>query len=127
MMLFQVSYERLMEEIRNEKIDPNSKDKLEREDLGEAFAYYLTSFDRPKVYVYVVLKSELTDIQANQLFPLSKDVDRRITDNFKLKAIADTLNRIEGQLARKPLVEKHFETKIIEKEIIVESKKELKK
>ena len=114
MMLFQISYERLMEEIRNEKIDPNSKDKLELEDLGNAFAYYLTSFDRPKAYVYVVLKSELTDVQKLQLSPLSKPIDRRITDNFKLKAIADTLNRIEGQLIRNPVkIIERVETQVV--------------
>ena len=115
MMLFQVNYERFLEEIRIEKLTNKDRDSLEREDLGNALAYYLTSLDRPKAYVYVVLKDELTDVQRLQLSPLSKPIDRRITDNFKLKAIADTLNRIEGQLIRNPVkIIERVETQVTE-------------
>ena len=99
-MLFQVSYERFLEEIRIEKLTNTDRDSLEREDLGNAFAYYLTSMDRPKSYVFVVLKSELTEVQKINLNALSRDVDRRITETTRLIAIAQSLDRIEQQLKR---------------------------
>ncbi len=107
--LFQVSYDRFKQEIIHEKITPESKDKLECEDLGSGFAYYLTSFDRPKTFVYVVLKTEITDVQRVYLTPLS-ELSTRITDSSKLMAIAQTLERIELALQTKPLQEKVVET-----------------
>lgn len=98
MLLFQVSYERFMEEIKVEKLTNTQRDSLEREDLGVAYAYYLTSMDRPKTYVFVVLKSELTEVQKINLNPLSRVVDRRITETSRLISIAQSLERIEQQL-----------------------------
>ena len=102
MLLFQVSYERFIEEIRVEKLTNKDRDSLEREDLGTAFAYYLSSLDRPKSYVFVVLKSQLTDVHKVNLDPLSRDVDRRITETSRLIAITQSLDRIEQQLKRNP-------------------------
>ena len=58
-MLFQVSYERFLEEIRNEKIEEGNRNQLEEEDLGNMLAYYLNSLDRPQTYVFVVEKEVL--------------------------------------------------------------------
>ena len=112
MILFQISYERFIEEIGNEKITSEGKDKLECEDLGNALAYYLTSFDRPKTYVYVVLKSELTEVQKMTLGPLSK-LSMRITETSRLIAIAQILERIEQALKTNP--SKIIETQTIER------------
>ncbi len=108
-MLFQVSYDRFKEEIINEKITAEGKDKLECQDLGTGFAYYLSSLDRPKTFVYVVRKSEMTDVQKVYLIPLSK-LSTRLTEDSKLMAIAQTLERIELALKTKPLQEKVVET-----------------
>lgn len=111
MQFFQVQYDRFLEEIRNEKISEEGKDKLECDDLGDALAYYLTSIDRPKGYVYVVLKSEMTDVQKIQLAPISR-LAKRLTDDSKLIQIAETLKRIEQQLDN-PRVERVIETQVI--------------
>ena len=102
-MLFQVTYKRFIKEIGNEKINPDSKDKIEFEDLGDTFAYYLSSFDRPKTYVYVVRKDEITDVQIQQLGPLSEP-SVRIRDTMSLK-IVESLRRIEEQLKPKTPIE----------------------
>ena len=97
-MLFQVSYERLIKEVGVEKIKAGDRDSLELEDLGNAWAYYLSSLDRPKDYVFVVLKKDLTKAQELTLGPLSRPVDRRITEGSQLRNISETLQRIEVNL-----------------------------
>lgn len=114
-MLFQVSYGRFIKEIGVEKLKAGDRDSLEVEDLGDGLAYYLTSLDRPKSYVFVVLKKELTNAQRITLEPLSRPVDRRITDDMKLRNISETLKRIEENLNKIPT-----QGKIIEREIIRE-------
>jgi len=94
MLLFLVTHERFLQEIRNEKLDVNSKDKLEVEDLGSSFAYYLTSFDRPKAFVYIVEKDELTDVQQLYLNSLSSQ-SIRITDSTQLTKITELLTKID--------------------------------
>ena len=121
MQFFQVSYERFLREINIENIREDSKDKLEREDLGKGFAYYLTSPDRGKGFVYIVSNEELTDVQKLQLDPISLE-SRRITDSTQFTKITQLLGRIEQELIKHPRIEKHFEREIIEKEIIVEGK-----
>ncbi len=108
MLLFQVSYDRFKEEIINEKITPESKDKLECQVLENGFVYYLTSVDRPKTFVYTVLNSEITEVQKIYLTPLSK-FSTRLTDSSNLMVIAKTLERIELALQAKPLQEKVVE------------------
>lgn len=97
--MFLVNYGRFLEEIRNEKITEIGKDKLECEDMGNSLAYYLTSFDRPKTFVYVVEKTGLTAVQIAQLKPLSK-LSVRIRDDSKFIVIAKALRRIEEELKR---------------------------
>jgi len=111
-MLFQVSYERLMQEVKLENIEAGQKDSLELEDLGDAWAYYLSSIDRPKTYVFVVLKSELTQIQILNLAPISRLVDRRITESLQLSSIAKSLKRLEDNLQprQEKIVERIIET-----------------
>ena len=119
MQFFQVSYERFLEEIRIEDITETGKDKLECEDLGDALAYYLTSIDRPKGFVYVVLKKELTEVQIMQLKPISR-LSKRIDDSSKLRQMVQTLERIEQSL-------KIPNEKIIERVEVVEVEVEKKK
>lgn len=101
MMLFQVTYDRFQEEIRNEKMQPGDKNQLELEDLGTVFAYYLTSLDRKIAFVFVVGKKEITDVQRIQLNPISKP-SRRIRDSVQLTTISDSLERIEQALRTVP-------------------------
>ena len=94
MQFFQVSYERFLREINIENIREDSKDKLEREDLSTGFAYYLTSPDRAKGFVYIVTNEELTDVQRIQLNPISLE-SKRITDSIQLIKMTQLLERID--------------------------------
>ncbi len=116
MTLFQVSYERFQEEIRFEKITDQDKNQLELEDLGTSFAFYLSSLDRNKEFVYVVKKDEFTDVQKVQLFPISRE-SVRIRDTTQLKII-EALNRIKMTLQKNP------RERIIERETIEITKEE---
>ena len=111
MLIFQVSYDRFREEIINEKMKPEDKNKLECDDMGDRIAYYLTSLDRKIAFVYVVSKEEITPVQMVYLGPLSR-LSKRITDsNFnQLLSIGKTLERIELSFQQKPLQEKVIET-----------------
>ena len=102
MMLFQVSYERFLEEIKYENVFPGGKSQLECEDLGSLVAYYLYSLDRPVSFVFVIKKSEMTDVQKVNLSPISKQ-SIRIRDSVQLTAIADALNRIEQNTKNAPV------------------------
>ncbi len=97
MLLFTVSYERFLEEIRIEKIAESDRNKLEREDLGSQLAYYLTSLDRKIAFVYVVSKKDITDVQKIQLDPISKN-SIRVRDNLELRNISAKLEKIEQAL-----------------------------
>ena len=105
MMLFQVSYDRFLEEIRHEKMQPGDKNQLECEDLGSLVAYYLYSLDRPVAFVFVISKDELTDVQRIQLAEISKQ-SKRIRDSVQLTAISDALERIEKNLKVFPTIVK---------------------
>ncbi len=107
-MLFQVSYKRFLEEIRFEKIGSENKDTLEVEDLGTMFAFYLESIDRPKEFVFVVSKQEISAVQKAQLFPISKP-SVRIRETLELKKINETLEKIEQSL-KNPVIERIIET-----------------
>ena len=113
--LFQVSYERFIEEVQHEKITAGNRNQLELEDLGNMWAFYLNSLDRPQSYVFVISKKEISEIHKQNLFPISKQVDRRITDSISLIAINKTLQRIEENLLKLPGKET-----IIEREVPVE-------
>ena len=98
-MLFQVSYKRFIEEIRFEKITDQDKNQLEVEDLGRSLAYYLSSLDRNKEFVWVVRKRELTPVQKAFLNPISRP-SKRIRDSMQLKNIKEALERIEQQFRK---------------------------
>ena len=97
MTLHLVSYERFLEEIRHEKMEPGDINQLECEDLGNLVAYYLYSLTRPVAFVFVIKKSEMTPVQKIELSPMSKQ-SRRIRDSIQLTAISDALERIEQNL-----------------------------
>ena len=113
-MIFQVSYERFLEEIRFEKIGQGAKDQLEVEDLGSMFAYYLICFQRNKTFVFIVEKSEITEVIKFELNSKSKP-SRRIIEDTQLKSISESLKRIEENMNKLPIRER-----IIEREIPVE-------
>ena len=81
-MMFQVSYERFLEEIRFEKIGQGAKDQIEVEDLGTMLAYYLVCFERRKTFVFVVEKTQITDVMKYELNSKSKP-SRRIIEEEK--------------------------------------------
>jgi len=101
MMLFQISYNRFLDEIRHEKIEPGDINQLEVEEIGNLLAYYLTSITRKIAFVFVVEKSKITDVQKLQLDNISKP-SRRIRDSVELSNISDTLARIEQNLNKLP-------------------------
>ena len=105
MMLFQVSYERFIEEIRHEKMEPGDINQLECEDLGTLVAYYLYSLTRPIAFVFVIKKDKMTDIQKMELAPISKQ-SIRIRDSVELTAISDALQKIEQNLKVIPQIAK---------------------
>ncbi len=114
-MIFLVSYERFLEEIRIENIDDKSKNKLELEDLGDMFAYYLIPFERKQSFVFVVSKKELTAVQKINLDPISKP-SKRIIEDTQLKNISETLTRIEENLLKLPGKETIIEREVLKEE-----------
>lgn len=104
-MLFQVDYDRFLEEIKNEKIQPGDKNQLELEDLETMWAYYLNSLDRPQTYVFVVGKDEITDVQKINLNSMSK-LSKRIKDESQLVNISETLKRIEENMNKTEVIKK---------------------
>ena len=114
-MMFLVSYERFLEEIRIENIDDKSKNKLELEELGDRFAYYLIPFERKQTFVFVVGKKEITPVQKFNLNPLSR-LSRRIIEDTQLKNISETLTRIEANLLKLPGKETIIEREVIKEE-----------
>lgn len=116
MMLFQVSYDRFIREIEVEKIKPGDRNVLEKEDLGNGFAYYLNSLDRHQTYVFVVGKEEFSSfssVQKSNLDAMSMP-SKRIKEEEELKNISETLNRIEENSNKLP------KETIIEREVIKE-------
>ncbi len=105
MMLFQLSYERFLEEIRNEKVQPGDKNQLECEDLGNLVAYYLFSLDRPIAFVFVIKKDDMTDVQKFELSPISKQ-SMLIRESVQLTTISDALEKIEQNLKITPQTKK---------------------
>ena len=96
-MIFQVSYERFLEEIRFEKIGQGAKDQLEVEDLGNMLVYYLVCFERKKTFIFVVEKSEMTEVMKYELNSKSKP-SRRIKNNQELRQIIMLLeNKLEKE------------------------------
>ena len=98
-MIFQVSYERFLEEIRFEKIGQGAKDQLEVEDLGNMLVYYLVCFERKKTFIFVVEKSEMNETMKYELNHKSKP-SRRIKNNQELRQIIILLERIENKLEK---------------------------
>ena len=98
-MIFQVSYERFLEEIRFEKIGQDAKDQLEVEDLGNMLVYYLVCFERKKTFIFVVEKSEMTEVMKYELNSKSKP-SRRIKNNQELRQIIMLLEKIENKLEK---------------------------
>ena len=87
---------------------PDGNHKIESEDLGNMFAFYLTPVGINKTYVTVIEKNKITDVQKMNLIPFTKPA-RRIKENTELREISEQLRKIEQVL-----------TKIPETQIIIE-------
>ncbi len=98
-MLFQVSFERFMEEVRRENISSETRNKVEKEDFGNLIAYYLVPFELRKQYVFVATKDELPRVHMIRLEEISEP-SKRITDSSSLKNISNTLIRLEEEFKK---------------------------
>ena len=101
--MFQVSFDRFMEEVIEEGITENSRNKIECEDLGESLAYYLVPLGINKVYVTVLKKDEITPMHEQRLKGIIV-VSKRITQEGALRSISEQLASIEEALKRTPTV-----------------------
>lgn len=101
MIIFQVTFERFMDEVRTENIDKDSKNKVELEDLGDMIVLYLVPFELRKVFMTVLEKSEISDVQQLQIQEISKP-SKRFVDETKLKDISDSLLRLEEEFKKIP-------------------------
>lgn len=100
--LFEISYLRFLDEVRHAKLIPNGTNKIEEEDLGEMFAFYLTPVGIDKTYVTVIEKNKITDVQRSTLMAFAKPA-RRIKDNV-LSDISQTLLRMEEDFKKVPMI-----------------------
>lgn len=103
-MLFQVTYDRFVEEITQEKISPEGRNEVEKEELKDLVIYYLVPLEQRKVFVYIAKKDELTEVQKFNLDSVSK-ISKRLTDDSGLKDVTETLNKIEQNLRKIPEIE----------------------
>ena len=71
-MLFEVTFDRFMEEVRDENISSDTRNFVEVEEIGEMFVFYLVKLELDKQFVTRVSKKELTDVQRVQIMSLSK-------------------------------------------------------
>lgn len=102
MIIFQVTFERFMDEVREEKIVPEGRNKIEFEELKEVIALYLVPLELNKVFMAVIEKSELTDVQKLQINEISKP-SKRFVDDSKPKDISASLLRLEEEFKKIPL------------------------
>lgn len=79
-MLFEVTFDRFMEEVRDENIGPDTRNFVEVEEIGEMFVFYLVKLELDKQFVTRVKKEELTDVQRVQIMSLSKPSIRVIEE-----------------------------------------------
>jgi hypothetical protein len=104
--LFEVTFDRFLDEMKQAKLMPNGFNKIEAEDLGEMYAFYLTLVGISKTYVTVIEKDKITGVQKMNLSPYSKPSRRIIqTNEIKLKLISDSLFRIEEELKKTQKIE----------------------
>ena len=104
MIIFQVTFERFMDEVRVEHISSETKNEVELEDLGDMIVLYFVPFELRKAFMTVVEKSELNKVQKLQIAEISKP-SKRVVDDNKLKDISDSLIRLEEEFKKIPLIE----------------------
>ena len=91
--LFEITYERFLDEVSRSKLSPDGNNKIEMEDLDTMFAFYLTPIGLNKTYVTVVEKTQITDVQKMNLLPFAKPA-RRINEVADLKNISEALKNL---------------------------------
>ena len=92
--LFEITFERFLDEVRREKLSPDGHNQLEMEDLGNnMYAFYLTIVGINKTYVTVVEKERITDFHKMNLMPVSKPA-RRINETADIKTVSETLKNL---------------------------------
>ncbi len=104
MIIFQVTFERFMEEVRVENINSESKNEVELEDIGDMIILYFVPFELRKAFMTVIEKSELNNVQKLQIAEISKP-SKRVVNNSKLKDISDSLLRLEEEFKKIPTME----------------------
>ena len=85
--LFEITFERFLDEVKKEKLTSDGHNQLEMEDLGNMFAFYLTIVGIDKTYVTVV------DFHKMNLMPVSKPA-RRISETTDIKTVSETLKNL---------------------------------
>jgi len=98
-MLFEISFARFKDEIKQERLNPQSRNKIEVEDLGDTYAFYFTPVGINKSYTTVILKEDLSDVDRFYFAPIALPA-RRITDSAGLMNISDSLNRLEEEFKK---------------------------
>ena len=91
--LFEITYERFLDEVRNAKLTPGGQNKIEMEDLNNLYAFYLTEVGIDKTYVTIVEKEKITDFQKMNLIPLCKPA-RRVKESADLKNMSEILKNL---------------------------------
>lgn len=77
--MFEIDMERFKEEVRAEKIGPDTKNQVEMEDRGKEVAFYLTPLGINKTYMTIVKKSELSNVDKYIFGSITKK-SRRVDD-----------------------------------------------
>ena len=103
--LFEITYERFIDEIEKTGVLGGGRNPIEVEEKGEMLIFYVTLPDINKTYTTVIAKDKITDVQKLNLMPKSKPA-RRITEDSDLKNISESLVRIEENLRKTPEVKK---------------------
>ena len=122
MELFLVSFDRFLEEIQHSQIKEGDRNVIEREELEDRLVYYLVPIGLNKIYVFIVLKKEITPIHKANLDPISKPA-KRINDNFELRNISNSLQRLEEEFKKGTIRERVIEKEVEIVEIEVPTKK----
>ena len=74
--LFEISFERFVEEVNRERITPDSRNRLEMEDSGDTVTFYLTPIGIDKTYRTKIPKTEFSQFKRFFFDPLSKPSKR---------------------------------------------------
>ena len=98
-MLFEITYERFLEEMR---MTEGPRNPVEVEEFGDMLIFYLSVDKVNKTYATVIAKNQITDVQRSNL--MAKPVLRRINDTQTFNNIQTTLTQIEEKIKKIPQI-----------------------